>query len=105
MKMTDMKLVTLIADDALESKIVKELMSLDVPGYTLTPSKGRGAHRSRESEWEGETIRVEVVADADLADAIVERIAARYLSDFGVTLFVSDVAVVRSEKFLPRMDA
>ncbi len=101
MKLTTLKLITIIAEDELEQRLVAELKSLGATGYTLSKARGEGTHRTRTSEWEGENIRIEALVSEEVASRILDRMASRYFKAFGLITYVATVEVIRGEKFLP----
>jgi len=92
------KLVTIIAEDELESRIVDNILSLGAKGYTVARVHGAGLHRPRLDEWEGENVLIETLVSTDVADQIVRSVSEKYFASFGVTVFVTDAQVVRAEK-------
>ena len=68
-------------------------------GYTICPVRGEGMHGLRASQWEGGNIKVEVIVDHHLADAIGEHVAKSYFPNFAVILYLLPVQVLREEKF------
>lgn len=93
-------LLTIITEAALESVLIKDLERLGVRGYTITDARGKGSRGMRDAAWgESSNIRVEVVCDAAVVEAIAAHLQARYYDDYGMILFVSDVSVLRPEKF------
>jgi nitrogen regulatory protein P-II 2 len=99
METTKLKLLTIIAEDELERRLVADLRSEGVTGYTVEEARGSGARRTRDDAWEGENIRIEILADEPTARRVAERIAGAYFEAFGVVVFLSDVEVLRPEKF------
>ncbi len=94
------KLLTIITEAALESVLVTDLGCLGAQGYTITDARGKGRRGARDAAWrESSNIRIEVVCDAAAADAIAVHLHTRYYDDYGMILFVSDVSVLRPEKF------
>ena len=94
------KLLTIITEAALESVLIKDLERLGVRGYTITDARGKGSRGVRSSAWDASSnIRIEVVCDAATAEAIAAPLQARYYENYAMILFVSDVAVLRPEKF------
>ena len=94
------KLVTIICEAELENDLVRDLQALDAKGYTITDARGRGARGVRDASWTaGANIRVEVLCDGRIATAIVKHLAHRYYAHYAMVLFVSDVSVLRPEKF------
>lgn len=93
-------LLTIITEAALESVLIKDLERLGVRGYTITDARGKGSRGVRSSAWDASSnIRIEVVCDAATAEAIAAHLQARYYENYAMILFVSDVAVLRPEKF------
>ncbi len=94
------KLVTVIVEAALESLLIRDLERLGAKGYTISDARGKGRHGERSSAWEASSnIRVEVVCDAELADAIAAHLQAHYYDDYAMILYLTDVAVLRPDKF------
>lgn len=94
------KLLTIVTEAALESVLVKEIGALGARGYTVTDARGKGRRGPRDAAWnESSNIRIEILCDAAVADAIATHLQARYYDDYGMVLFVNDVAVLRPEKF------
>jgi len=99
MKTTNLILLTIIAEDELESRIIGDLKKLGVRGYTICPVRGEGHHGLRASQWEGENIKIEVIVDSALADSISEHISSAYFPNFATILYLLPVQVLRGEKF------
>lgn len=94
------KLLTIITEAALESVLIKDLERLGVRGYTITDARGKGSRGVRSSAWDASSnIRIEVVCDAATADAVTAHLQTHYYQNYAMILFVSDVAVLRPEKF------
>lgn len=56
--------------------------------------------QSRTTGWEhGANIRLEVVCEDSLARAIADCLRERYYDNYAMILFISDVHVLRPEKF------
>jgi nitrogen regulatory protein PII len=94
------KLLTIITEAALESILIKEIEALGARGYTITDARGKGRRGPRDAAWdESSNIRIEILCDDEIADAIARHLWARYYDDYGMVLFVNDVSVLRPEKF------
>ena len=95
------KLLTIVAEAALEQSLLKDLEHLGAHGYTITEARGKGSRGVRDAGWDRSgNIRVEVVCDAATADAIATHLRDRYYDNYAMILFVGDVDVLRPEKFL-----
>jgi hypothetical protein len=54
----------------------------------------------RDAEWEGSrSIRMEIICEETVAEKIAEHVIAHYAKNFSLSLYVSDVGVIRKEKF------
>lgn len=94
------KLLTIIAEAALESMLLEELGTLGAHGYTVTEARGKGSRGVRAGSWEASSnIRVEIVCDDRTADAIIHHVESKYYRDFAVILFICNVDVLRPDKF------
>ncbi len=94
------RLVTIVTEAVIERELTQALEGLGVSGYTVTDARGKGHRGTRDAVWEhGASIRVEIVCDERVATAIVDHLAERYYENYAMILFVSDVAVLRPEKF------
>lgn len=100
MPLTDVKIVTIIAEEDLEDRLVRELKELGATGYTVARVRGEGADRARVSEWEGENIRLETIVDEPTAERIVTAMSERYFHHHSFVLLVTPAQVVRGAKFL-----
>lgn len=94
------KLLTIITESALERTLVEGIERLGAHGFTITDARGKGSRGPRNAAWdESRNIRIEVVCDDATAKAIADHLQARYYQHYGMILFMSDVAVLRPEKF------
>jgi nitrogen regulatory protein P-II 2 len=99
MKTTNLILLTIIAEDNLESRLVEDLQKLGVKGYTISSVRGNGHHGLRTSHWEGENIKIEIIVDSTLADAVSELVSKSYFQDYATILYLLPVQVLREQKF------
>ncbi len=94
------KLLVIIGEAALEKFLVRDIKTFGAHGYTIAEVRGGGCHGTRDAEWEGSrSIRMEIVCEATVAEKIIEHVFTNYTKNFSLSLFVSDVGVVRDEKF------
>ncbi len=100
MTLTARKLLTVVTEAALEKQVVAELEGLGARGYTVTDARGSGTRGRRQSTWDqGGNVRIEVICDADFAEATARLLRDRYYDNYAMIVFVQDVAVLRPEKF------
>ena len=94
------KLLTIICETDIERKLSDDVMALGAHGYTVTEARGRGAGGERDAAWgPSGNIRMEVICDAAVAQAIAERLRKNYFDHFSMVLYLSDVEVLRDDKF------
>lgn len=98
-QMKPVYLVTIIALDSLESRILEDFGILEIRGFTVSAAEGQGLSRERRSDWEGKNIRIETLVSSTKAEKLVECIKNKYFEKYGVILFASEVRVLRPEKF------
>lgn len=100
MTATTHKLLTIVTESALERVLVEDLERLGARGFTITEARGKGSRGLRNAAWdESRNIRVEVICGEATAMAMAEHLQARYYQHYGMILFITDVAVLRPDKF------
>jgi len=94
------KLVTVVCEAGLESRLAEDVMRLGAHGYTVTDARGQGSRGVRNAAWDtAANIRVEVVCEERIARRIEEHLQKHYYDNFAMILFSVDVEVLRPEKF------
>jgi len=94
------KLLTIVTEALLESSITAALNELGASGYTIVDARGRGTRGVRDAGWESSgNIRVEVLCDEASAGRIAESLRDRFYNDYAMILYISDVTVLRPDKF------
>ncbi len=93
------KLVTIIAEPVLEARLTSELRRMGATGWTIVEGRGEGSRGIHAAEIPGVNIRIDTIVSPTVADRIVEHMATHYFVEYEVIAYVSDVSVVRSEKY------
>jgi nitrogen regulatory protein PII len=94
------KLVTIVTEALIEKELLAALSRLGVTGYTITEARGRGHRGIRNAGWEhGSNIRIEIVCDQALAHVVSGHLKTHFYPFYAMILFLSDVEVLRPEKF------
>jgi nitrogen regulatory protein PII len=94
------KLLTIICESALEAEVAEALAAHGARGHTVTDARGRGRHGTRDGSWSaGANIRFEVLCDEATALALLNVLEEDYFADYYMVAFLSDVQVLRPEKF------
>lgn len=93
------KLVTIICEPVLSNRLVKTIRSLGATGFTISDVHGEGSGEKRSGEVPNEKVKLEVVADAELAKKIMDEIAKNYFVNYSLIVYAADIEVIRHEKF------
>lgn len=100
MKLTNVRLVTIIAEPILKDRLLQEIHTLGAHGYTISEVHGEGTRGIHASQWQGGgNVKIETLVSPEVADRIMEAMTDHYFPNYAVIAYVHDVQVVRSEKF------
>lgn len=95
--MTRLRRLTIVAEAALESRIVQRLRDLGAAGYTALPCHGAG--RS-DVELPGEPlVRIEAIVPGPVAERILDVIEGEFAPVTRITVCTETVEVLRPERF------
>lgn len=98
-KLIPIKLVTIIALDTLEGRLIADLKACGIKGYTISEAEGEGIQSRHFTDWEGRNMRIETLVPEHIADRIFTLLEAQYFDKYSIVAFVSDVKVLRKERF------
>jgi len=98
-KLVPIKMITIIALDSLENRLIIDLKNCGIKGYTIAEVEGEGLHAQHFSDWEGRNIRIETLAAEEKVLQIMEMLSQNYFEKYGVIAFVTTVEVLRKERF------
>ena len=96
---TPLKLVTVVGESVLSERLPAELLALGATGWTMASVTGSGSRGMRSSLVPGDNMRIEVVVSEAVADRILATLATEYFPNYALVAWVSDVQVVRGEKY------
>lgn len=99
MKLAPLKKVTIVAERLLREPMIKLIREEGSSGHTLLAVEGEGSRGIHAADFEGRNIQLETIVSPPVAERILERIAEDYLTDYAVIAYLSDVAVLRQDKF------
>lgn len=94
------KLITIVCESTIEHDLTQTLSETKASGYTVSDARGKGAHGLRDAAWpENANIRIEVLCDEAIATRVLDRLIEKYYANYTLITFVSDVGVLRPNKF------
>ena len=100
MRLHPVKLLTVTCEILAQKNVLQILKNHDIPGYTTYEVDGNGARGLRGQGFKNEkNVKVEVVLREDKLSGVVEEISRTLFADYAIILYVSDVGIVRPEKF------
>ena len=101
MKLYAIKLLTVTCEILAQKNVIDILSKHNITGYTTYEVEGNGARGLRGQGLKNEkNVKVEVLMQEEKLQDVVEEIARTLFTNFAVVLYVSDVGVLRSEKFV-----
>jgi len=99
-KLYTVKLLTITCEILAQKNIIEILKKHEITGYTTYEVDGNGARGVRGQGFKNEkNVKVEVIMRDEKLQGVVEEISRTLFANFAVVLYVSDVSVVRIEKF------
>ena len=100
MKLYNIKLLTITCEILAQNNIIEILNKHDITGYTTYEVNGNDAHEIRGQGLKIEkNVKVEIIMREEKLQDVVEEISRTLFANFAIVLYVSDVDVVRTEKF------
>jgi nitrogen regulatory protein P-II 2 len=96
---TERHIVTVIAEAAVESRLIEDVRRIGAKGYSIGHVRGEGTTGRLLQDLNGPSVRLETIVTEAVADAILEHLAAEYFGRFAVVAWVTPVRVLRSERF------
>jgi hypothetical protein len=94
------KLLVIIAEAVLEQRIVRDARQLGALGFTAVDVRGGGTREARDASFsEDRNVRIEVIAEPRVADAIAQHLVAAYGTDYGLSIYLADVSVLRPDRY------
>lgn len=99
MQHTTLTLVTIIAEEVLESRVLEMAKEEGATGFTSTPCRGEGTRGLRTGAEEGGNVRIELLVREAIAERIVARLAEDWFPSYAVVAWLTEVRVARGEKY------
>lgn len=100
MNTTQLTLLTIVCEAILKDRLVDELTQAGAKGHTVIECEGAGSRHRRVSEILGANIKIETIVSAEVADHLLTILANEYFPQFAVIAYLSQVSVIRGEKYV-----
>jgi nitrogen regulatory protein PII len=100
MKLYNIKLLTITCEILAQTNVIDILHKHHVSGYTFYEVSGNGSKGIRGQGFQNEkNVKIEVILQDKKLFDVLEEIARTMFSDYTIITYVSDIGVVRIEKF------
>lgn len=100
--MATLRLVTIVAEAEIAERLARDLRSLGVRGWNLTRGEGcwrRALDTAGPDDFDGPTVRFELVAKEGVAAAVMAHLAAAWFPRYAVFAWISEAEVMRPGKY------
>jgi len=100
MKLYNVKLLTITCEILAQKNILEILKNHKITGYTTYEVDGDGTRGLRGQGFKNDkNVKVEVIMHEEKLSDVVEEISRTLFANFAIVLYVSDIGVLRPEKF------
>ena len=100
MRLYNVKLLTVTCEILAQKNVIDILAKHKITGYTTYEVEGNGARGLRGQGLKNEkNVKVEVIMQENTLQDVVEELARTLFTNFAIIVHVSDVGVLRTEKF------
>jgi len=100
MKLYPVKLLTITCEILAQQNIIDILSKHEITGYTTYEANGNGSRGLRVQHFKNEkNVKFDVQSREEKLQDVVEEVSRTLFANFAIILYVSDVGVLRTEKF------
>ena len=100
MQLLTLPLLTIIAESVLKDRLIDELTRAGAKGYTVSEAVGDGSRHIRSGDLPGDNVRIETITTTEVAERLLALLTNEYFPHFAIIAFVSEVRVVRGDKYV-----
>ena len=100
MKMSNLILLTIIAEESLALAIENEIVRIGAKGYTTSIVSGKGVSGIRDNQWDGENIKIETIVSEEHCQEILTHLEKKYFERYAIIVFYHPVSVIRTQHFM-----
>jgi hypothetical protein len=96
-RLTGLKVVVLICEEALESLVCVDILAAGAKGYTVSTVRGRGNRGVRDAGWLlSSNARFEIMCTEEVALRLIAVVEHKYAQHYGLIVYMHDVLASRS---------
>ena len=99
METAEREILTIIAEAAVEGRLIRDVKRLGAKGYSAGHVRGEGTTGRLLQDLNGPSIRLETIVTSEVADLILTHLAAEYFGRFAVVAWVTPARVLRPSRF------
>lgn len=99
MNLASRKLLTIVVETTIAHRLTDDLIALGAKGFTSGLATGTGPKDSAANYIDGGNLRIETVVKDDVLERILEKLEASYFPNYSVTAWVTDVGVIRQDRY------
>ena len=100
MKLYDLKLLTVTCEILAQKNVIEILEKHKVSGYTICEVEGNGSKGIRGQGFKNDkNVKIEILLSNAKMQQVSEEIARTLFSNYAIILYVTDIQVLRPEKF------
>lgn len=99
MDTVERQLITIVAEAVVERRLIDDLKKCGAKGYSLSHVSGEGVTGRHTLDLNGPSLRIESVVTDDVAERILEMLAANYFERFAVIAWLTPARVARPDRF------
>ena len=92
--------ITIVSERLLKDGIIDLIKDTGATGFTLSAVEGEGSRGVRAGDWEGRNVMIESLVSETTADRILMALNERFMENYAVVAWVTEVTVLRGDKFL-----
>lgn len=98
-RLAPMQLVTIVAEEVLQDRLVAAVLASGASGYTLSAASGAGSRGLRSTTLGGENVRLEALMPEPGAARLMDCLFRDWFPHYAVVAWVTSVEVLRSDKY------
>ena len=92
--------VSIVSERLLKDDLIALIQEAGATGFTMSAVEGEGSRGVRAGDWEGRNVMLETLVSEATADRILTELNTRFMENFAVVAWVTEVSVLRGDKFL-----